>query len=91
MDDKEYYSMMNRSSSYALQQELKKKQLLKKNGKRDIRESDLKDWTVRQGRADAEMLMEKHSEDWLENDWFIEINHLFVYTEKSNNLDDWSI
>lgn len=62
MDDKEYYSMMNRSSSYALQQELKKK-LLKKNGKRDIRESDLKDWTVRQGRADAEMLMEKHSED----------------------------
>jgi len=61
MDDKEYYSLMNRPSSYALQQALKKK-----NGQNQTA-SKLKngliptyrDLETRQGKADAEMLMEK--------------------------------
>lgn len=61
MDDKEYYSLMNRSSSYALQQALKKKQQQKKT--LDKKDLPVKEWEVRQGKADAEMLYEKQTED----------------------------
>ena len=63
MDDKEYYSLMNRSSSWALQQALKKKQ---KDSKKTPPVQNTVDGVnsyttleARQGRADAEMLMEK--------------------------------
>lgn len=57
MDDKEYYSMMNRSSSWTVKQALKT-QLQKK----DPAVKDAPTYTsleLRQGKADAEMLMEK--------------------------------
>lgn len=67
MDDKEYYSLMNRSSSWALQQALKKNQKNSKNpGDKKTQKSELpssyKALEARQGSADAQMLMEKASE-----------------------------
>ena len=64
MDDKEYYSLMNRSSTWQLQQALKKKSGNKKNGSPEKSElpSGSATWNaleLRQGKADAEMLMEK--------------------------------
>ena len=66
MDDKEYYSLMNRSSSWALQQALKKKS---KNSKKTPSAQSAVDGVnsystleARQGRADAEMLLEKKSD-----------------------------
>ena len=65
MDDKEYYSLMNRSSSWALQQALKKKnsdsqkQKLQTNEATNTSTKSYKTLEARQGRADAEMLMEK--------------------------------
>ena len=68
MDDKEYYSLMNRSSSWALQQALKKKnQSQKKYTPNQSVKSNLPDnattyasLELRQGKADAEMLIEKN-------------------------------
>ena len=67
MDDKEYYSLMNRSSSWALQQALKKKNSTKK-ALSQAQKTELPDnaqtftsLELRQGRADAEMLLEKKS------------------------------
>ena len=63
MDDKEYYSLMNRSSSWALQQALKKKSKdTKKTPSAQNAVNGVNSFTsleARQGRADAEMLMEK--------------------------------
>ena len=63
MDDKEYYSLMNRSSSWALQQALKKKA---NSNKKTPSQKNIVDGVnsysaleARQGKADAEMLMEK--------------------------------
>ena len=70
MDDKEYYSLMNRSSSWALQQALKKNNNSKKASAKKgsstvnsaISAANATSYTTleaRQGKADAEMLMEK--------------------------------
>lgn len=59
MDDKEYYSLMNRPSSYALQQALKKKYIQKNTALN----KSYRDLELRQGKADAEMLMEKESSE----------------------------
>ncbi|MBP3743492.1 MAG: hypothetical protein J6J00_10955 [Treponema sp.] len=62
MDDKEYYSLMNRSSSWALQQALKKKAKAAKKdsaAKTYVEQPSYTALEARQGRADAEMLMEK--------------------------------
>ena len=67
MDDKEYYSLMNRSSSWALQQALKKKNTSSKKAvSKGEQKSMLPDnaltyasLELRQGSADTEMLMEK--------------------------------
>ena len=71
MDDREYYSLMNRSSSWALQQALKKKNASSKkstgkDASKTLNETKLPDnaqtftsLELRQGKADAEMLMEK--------------------------------
>lgn len=61
MDDKEYYSLMNRKSSWLLQQSLKKKN---KDSKSDAEKKSehletYKNIEIRQGKADAEMLLEK--------------------------------
>ena len=69
MDDKEYYSLMNRSSSWSLQQALKKKnQSTKKTLPGQSSKTELPDnaqtfasLELRQGRADAEMLIEKNN------------------------------
>ena len=64
MDDKEYYSLMNRSSSWALQQALKKKAKNAKKSSASKMDAEKLSYTTleaRQGRADAEMLMEKAS------------------------------
>ena len=66
MDDKEYYSLMNRSSSWALQQTLKKKPN-QKNATSQKKEpfSGAETYTsleLRQGKADAEMLIEKQKQ-----------------------------
>ena len=56
MDDKEYYSMMNRSAAWTV------KQALKKGEKKDPAAKEApsyKNLELRQGKADAEMLMEK--------------------------------
>ena len=65
MDDKEYYTLMNRSSSWDLQQICKKKNSTKK-ALSETQKTELPDnaltftsLELRQGRADAEMLMEK--------------------------------
>ena len=57
MDDKEYYSMMNKSSSWTVGEALKKK-----GQKKGPATKDAPSYTrleLRQGKADAEMLMEK--------------------------------
>ena len=62
MDDKEYYSLMNRSSSWALQQALKKKYSTKKTPSAHNAVDGVNSYSsleARQGRADAEMLLEK--------------------------------
>ena len=59
MDDKEYYSMMNRSNSALIIQQLQK-DLQKKNVQNSKPSQSFKDLTVRQGKADAEMLYEKN-------------------------------
>lgn len=64
MDDKEYYSLMNRSSSWNLQQALKKKKSdtpapTKKASPLPGDASTFAGLELRQGTADAEMLMEK--------------------------------
>ena len=63
MDDKEYYSLMNRSSSWLLQQAVKKQ---KKNNSPQKKEPSQGAATyasleLRQGKADAEMLIEKQA------------------------------
>lgn len=65
MDDKEYYSLMNRSSSWALQQALKKKSSTKKTPSAQSAVDGVNSYSTleaRQGRADAEMLLEKKSD-----------------------------
>ena len=68
MDDKEYYSLMNRTSRFVINNALKKVQ--KKKGKADAsgkgadqvksqQEDSYKALESRQGKADAEMLLEK--------------------------------
>lgn len=66
MDDKEYYSLMNRSSTWAISQALKKNS---KNSKKTPSTQNAVDGVnsyttleARQGRADAEMLMEKQNQ-----------------------------
>ena len=62
MDDKEYYNLMNRPSSWALQQALKKKSKdTKKTPSTQTVDgvNSYKTLEARQGRADAEMLLEK--------------------------------
>ena len=64
MDDKEYYTLMNRSSSWALQQAIKKK--LKNQPVKNKLPDNAETFTsieLRQGKADAEMLMEKQEEE----------------------------
>ena len=58
MDDKEYYSMMNRSSSWTVKQVFKKEKQKKENAAADEAPS-YKSLELRQGKADAEMLIEK--------------------------------
>ncbi|WP_022932759.1 hypothetical protein [Treponema bryantii] len=64
MDDKEYYSLMNRSSSWALQQALKKKSTKKTPPQHNAVDgvNSYSTLEARQGRADAEMLLEKKSD-----------------------------
>ena len=57
MDDKEYYSMMNRSSSWTVQQALKNKPQKKGPATKDTQ--TYTSLELRQGKADAEMLVEK--------------------------------
>ena len=57
MDDKEYYSMMNRSSSWTVKQALKTQPQKKGPAAKDA--PSYKSLELRQGKADAEMLMEK--------------------------------
>ena len=65
MDYKEYYSLMNRSSVWAVQQSLKKKGAAKASGTNTQKkepfagEQTYTSLELRQGKADAEMLMEK--------------------------------
>ena len=65
MDDKEYYSLMNRSSSWVVRQSLKKKNAVKVSGTDTQKKEPFageKTYTrleLRQGKADAEMLIEK--------------------------------
>ena len=61
MDDKEYYTMMNRSSSWAVGQVLKKEK--QKKGPAASKAQSYKSLELRQGKADAEMLMEKQEKD----------------------------
>ena len=68
MDDKEYYTLMNRSSSWDMQQILKKKNSTKK-ALSQTQKTELPDnaqtftsLELRQGRADAEMLIEKQND-----------------------------
>ena len=70
MDDKEYYSLMNRSSSWALQQAIKKARQKTKSSAEPDKEYPLPSGTttytsleLRQGKADAEMLIEKQSKE----------------------------
>ena len=59
MDDKEYYSMMNRSNSALIIQQLQN-DLQKKKAQKSKPSQSFKDITVRQGKADAEMLYGKN-------------------------------
>ena len=67
MDDKEYYSLMNRTSSFVINNALKKLKE-KKGSEANTSASEqvstqnqysYKNLETRQGKADAEMLMEK--------------------------------
>ena len=58
MDDKEYYSLMNRSNSALIIAEIQKKAKQKKAQEN----AQIKKWEVQQGREDAEMLVEKKLE-----------------------------
>ena len=65
MDDKEYYSLMNRSSSWILRQAVKGKKTAKEDGTQK-KEPFAGNQTytgleLRQGKADAEMLIEKQN------------------------------
>ena len=67
MDDKEYYTLMNRPSSWGLQQILRKNS---KSAKKTPPAQNAVDGVnsystleARQGRADAEMLMEKQDSE----------------------------
>ena len=70
MDDKEYYSLMNRTSRFVINSALKNVQ--EKKGKADLKSADAQVSTqesesytsleLRQGKADAEMLMEKRQD-----------------------------
>ena len=70
MDDKEYYSLMNRSSSWVVQQSLKKKNAVKVSGTDTQKKEPFageKTYTsleLRQGKADAEMLIEKQQHSY---------------------------
>lgn len=57
MDDKEYYTMMNRSSAWTVKQALKKEKQKKDPAAKEA--PSYKNLELRQGKADAEMLMEK--------------------------------
>ena len=65
MDDKEYYSLMNRSSSWAVQQVIKRtrqKNSTNEDSKKTSLPQGVQTYTsleLRQGKADAEMLIEK--------------------------------
>ena len=59
MDDKEYYTMMNRSSAWTVKQALKKEKQKKDPAVEEA--PSYKNLELRQGKADAEMLMEKRS------------------------------
>lgn len=70
MDDKEYYTLMNRSSSWALQQAIKKTRRQNKNPDEPLSQNQThlptgtQTYTsleLRQGSADAQMLMEKQT------------------------------
>lgn len=56
MDDKEYYSLMNRSNSALIIQELLKKSRQKKTAQNN---QNINKTESRQGREDTEMLHEK--------------------------------
>lgn len=60
MDDREYYSMMNRSNSALIIQQLQKDMQKKKKSQNAEVSQTFTDLTVRQGKADAEMLYEKN-------------------------------
>lgn len=57
MDDKEYYSLMNRSNSLLIVNQVIKKSKNKQN----ISETNFSNVLTRQGSADAEMLCEKNN------------------------------
>jgi len=61
MDDKEYYAMMNRSSAWTVKQVLKKEKQKKDPAAEEAQ--SYKSLELRQGKADAEMLMEKQEKD----------------------------
>ena len=68
MDDKEYYSLMNRSSSWAIQQTLKKNKSSKTNKVNSSEKTGLPDnaqtyasLELRQGSADTECLWKKNN------------------------------
>ncbi len=60
MDDKEYYSMMNRSAAWTVGQVFKKDRKEKKGPAGEEAPSFTR-LELRQGKADAEMLMEKQN------------------------------
>lgn len=62
MDDKEYYSLMNRSSSWLLQQTVKKQK--NNSPQKKVPSPGTATYAsleLRQGKADAEMLIEKQA------------------------------
>ncbi len=64
MDDSEYYSLMNRSSCWNLNQILKNKNKnndSKKNIQKEVQ--NFNNVITRQGKADAEMLLEKNENE----------------------------
>ena len=62
MDDKEYYTMMNRSSAWTVKQVFKKEKQKKETASAADEAPSYKSLELRQGKADAEMLMEKKSD-----------------------------
>jgi len=63
MDDREYYTMMNRSNSALIIQQLQKDLQKKKKTSASQPSQSFTDLKVRQGKADAEMLYEKNDKD----------------------------